>query len=106
MRSSGYSRSGGRWRTLKRRILQRDGGRCYACGGDAITADHVTPVGEGGDLWDENNLAAICKTCHDAKTAAETARGAQRAATARRDRHANLSTWHEPHPNAPHRDRG
>lgn len=34
--------------------------------------DHITPhKGDRGLFWDRNNWQALCKTCHDTKTAAE-----------------------------------
>lgn len=65
---SGYQRSGWQWQKTRERILQRDGRRCYLCGGPASTADHIIPVAWGGSQAD-SNLAAVCKPCHDAKTA-------------------------------------
>ena len=29
------------------------------------------PIADGGDLWDESNMGALCKICHDLKSAAE-----------------------------------
>ena len=37
--------------------------------------DHVMPIADGGDLWDESNMGALCKICHDLKSAAETSLG-------------------------------
>ena len=34
--------------------------------------DHVMPIADGGDLWDESNMSALCQACHDLKSAAET----------------------------------
>jgi 5-methylcytosine-specific restriction endonuclease McrA len=57
-----------RWRTLKARVLRRDGYRCHYCGGRAVTADHVKPVALFPHLaWDEGNLVASCKPCNDRK---------------------------------------
>jgi len=39
--------------------------------------DHTIPLGEGG-LDDETNEQALCRTCSDAKTRAESARGLRR----------------------------
>ena len=33
--------------------------------------DHILPVADGGDLWDTANMSALCKICHEGKTAAE-----------------------------------
>ena len=40
----------------------------------AYAVDHVVSKEEGG-TEDDGNLQAICKTCHQVKTAAEAARG-------------------------------
>ena len=57
-RGSGYPQPGD-WRTTVRRILSRDGHRCYICGGHATSVDHVVSVAAGGS-HDDENLAAIC----------------------------------------------
>lgn len=44
----------------------------------ATIRDHRIPLEEGG-LDDETNEQAICKSCHKAKTAAESQRGISRA---------------------------
>lgn len=33
--------------------------------------DHVVPVKNGGEFWDDNNLQALCKSCHSRKTRRE-----------------------------------
>ncbi|WP_310962138.1 HNH endonuclease [Nocardioides terrisoli] len=87
----------GNWKTTRRRILQRDEGRCYSpypalCIGEATQVDHVQPVAAGGS-HDDDNLAAICAPCHDAKSKAERMAGVQRV------RHARHRPP-EPHPGA------
>jgi len=72
-RPSGYKQPGN-WASLRARVLARDGSTCTTCGQPAYTADHVTPVAQGGS-HDMSNLAAICKPCHDAKTKAEARAG-------------------------------
>jgi 5-methylcytosine-specific restriction protein A len=65
-------RQGTGWEEQARhkRIMRRDGGRCYLCAGPAQEVDHVTPLAQGGtDRAD--NLRAVCKPCHAAKTALE-----------------------------------
>lgn len=69
MARSSYAQPGN-WKTTKRRILARDGGICYLCGGQAVTADHVLNVTAGG-THDDDNLAAICEPCHDVKSERE-----------------------------------
>ena len=58
------------WSTTSRRILRRDGHRCYVCRGEAREVDHVVPVSAGGGHGDDN-LAAICSPCHAEKTERE-----------------------------------
>lgn len=62
------------WSTLVRQVMARDRRLCYLCGGDAVAVDHVVP----NDDHRLVNLAAICKRCHDAKTATEAAAGRTR----------------------------
>src|SRR5690554_3056334 len=59
-------RGGNGWdwgRTVKR-ILARDHGICRWCKGQAVTADHVTAVADGGSD-DDANLVAACADCND-----------------------------------------
>lgn len=44
---------------------------CMECDTIAAVIDHIKPVNQGGSIWDENNLQAMCKSCHDKKTAKE-----------------------------------
>ena len=64
-----------RWRLLRRRILERDGWRCRACGRAAgrFEVDHVQSIHAGGEWWDESNLQLLCRPCHFRKSAAEIA---------------------------------
>ena len=69
---------GSRWDRLRLRILRRDCGLCQPCrrrglvtaGGEV---DHIVPKAEGGSD-DDGNLQCICRDCHAAKTALESAR--------------------------------
>lgn len=70
------------WDKKRIRILRRDNGLCQPClRAGRITAakqvDHIVPKEEEG-TDDDQNLQAICKDCHDAKTAEEARRGRQR----------------------------
>jgi 5-methylcytosine-specific restriction protein A len=78
---SGY-RQPGNWQALKAKVLRDADYRCYSpfptlCTGDAVTADHLISVGEGG-THALSNLAAICEPCHDEKTKQERLRGIAR----------------------------
>ena len=37
----------------------------------ATVTDHITPVRLGGDFWDSANHQSLCRSCHQAKSAAE-----------------------------------
>lgn len=37
----------------------------------ASVCDHVTPVLDGGDVWDWSNRQALCTTCHAIKSGKE-----------------------------------
>ena len=61
-----------RWRLVRRRILERDGWRCSTCGrASRLEVDHRIPITDGGAPWHPDNLQALCRGCHIAKTAAE-----------------------------------
>lgn len=64
------------WTTTRNRILKRDAYRCYLCGTQATEVDHVINAASGGS-HDDSNLAAICATCHEAKTKREAAAARQ-----------------------------
>lgn len=63
----------------RRAILARARGHCQACGQPSsnLEADHIIPDAEGGGI-DLANGAALCPTCHQAKTEREKARGRAR----------------------------
>lgn len=78
-----YGISSGEWRTLKRRVTQRDHGCCYLCGLDQSDLDpdeeqhqldHIVPIFQGGSVTSLDNLGLACTTCHEAKSKAEAAR--------------------------------
>lgn len=39
------------------------------CKRPATVVDHIKPIREGGEIWDLSNLQAMCKYCHNRKTA-------------------------------------
>jgi 5-methylcytosine-specific restriction endonuclease McrA len=48
------------WRTLRERILARDGHTCVVCGAPATEVDHIMPVSvDGSD--EPANLRAVCR---------------------------------------------
>ena len=64
-----------RWAKIRLQVLERDGYRCVKCGkAGRLEVDHVLPAFRGGDLYEENNLQALCRSCHIAKTASENRR--------------------------------
>jgi 5-methylcytosine-specific restriction enzyme A len=70
---------GAEWRKRRERIMQRDCGLCQPCRNAgrvtvATAVDHIVPKAEGG-TEEDGNLQAICKPCHDTKTAREAAKG-------------------------------
>lgn len=74
--SRGY---GAAWDKVRKIVLARDKGLCQECLRRsqyrlAAVVDHKIPKFEGG-TDEEENLQALCKACHDAKTASESKRG-------------------------------
>lgn len=66
------------WTKRREQVLQRDGYLCQPCQRQgrptpATEVDHITPKAEDG-TDDYENLQAICKRCHAAKTKAETSK--------------------------------
>ncbi|MFM7523355.1 MAG: HNH endonuclease [Betaproteobacteria bacterium] len=65
------------WRRVRAALL-REFPLCAACGarGRLVAAkvvDHVQPVKSGGARFDPSNLQPLCVSCHNRKTAKETA---------------------------------
>lgn len=59
-----------RWQRLRTRLL-REHPWCpvEGCTNPTREVDHVLPIEDGGDPWDENNLRPLCRYHHAAKTA-------------------------------------
>lgn len=80
LRGSSSARGyGGAWQKLRREILERDRGLCQPCqrAGRVTLArevDHVLNKARGGTDHPQN-LQAICRACHQAKTARESRGG-------------------------------
>ena len=57
--------SSSRWSRIRRRVFDRDGWRCRACGkAGALEAHHVLPLHRGGDAFDLGNIETRCRSCH------------------------------------------
>lgn len=57
------------WRRARAEFLERHP-TCALCGAPADTVDHVRPHrGDKRLFWDSANWRAMCKACHDRKTA-------------------------------------
>ena len=56
-----------KWKNKRLSVLQRDGYECYLCGGQADQVDHLIARSKGGDVFDDDNLMAICGRCNRAK---------------------------------------
>ncbi len=54
------------WRSVRARVLLRDGLTCQRCGAPASHVDHITPVSAGGGDH-ERNLQALCDGCNLSK---------------------------------------
>lgn len=60
-----------RWQHARGRFL-RDNPVCARCMGTSAVVDHVKPhKGDETMFWDRTNWQALCKPCHDKKTAQE-----------------------------------
>ena len=50
-----------RWQRLRAFVLERDGYRCWVCGGPATVADHVVPIRlDMSRAFDPSNVRAAC----------------------------------------------
>ncbi len=55
--------------SLRLQVIDRDNGRCRACGigdRDALQADHIVPESKGGET-SLDNLQALCGVCNNRK---------------------------------------
>ncbi|TAK97804.1 MAG: HNH endonuclease, partial [Rhodospirillaceae bacterium] len=67
-----------RWRRLQSLVRAQEP-LCRAClvrGEVSLSTevDHVKPINSGGAPWDPQNLQALCRSCHSAKTRREMGR--------------------------------
>ena len=59
-----------RWQKMRATLLSR-WPLCRKCRRPAAEIDHIVPVSKGGAFWDKGNLQALCRACHERKTARE-----------------------------------
>jgi 5-methylcytosine-specific restriction protein A len=64
-----------RWRKNRRTFLKYNPA-CVDCKGrgvftPATVVDHVIPVSQGADFWEQSNWQALCQSCHNSKTGKE-----------------------------------
>jgi len=79
---AGRGRGGRPWRRMRDRVKANADGLCERCRHEGkvtlgVVCDHIIPEAEGGTS-ELSNLQWLCKDCHDAKTAQESARARQR----------------------------
>lgn len=61
-----------RWKSLRDRVLARDGYMCRECrrygvAAAAVVVHHVRPAEDCPDRqWDADNLVSLCEPCHNA----------------------------------------
>jgi 5-methylcytosine-specific restriction protein A len=61
-----------RWKTLRRSQLRKQPWcETSDCDNPATDVDHVVRVADGGDFWNPEGLASLCRGCHSRKTARE-----------------------------------
>lgn len=63
------------WRKFRMAIIHRRGGECVMCNATPldqhIHLDHIKPLAEGGEPFNEENIQILCRECHGKKTAKE-----------------------------------
>jgi 5-methylcytosine-specific restriction protein A len=55
---------GHRWQRVRLLVLNRDGWRCWRCGGPAREVHHLRPVSRYGVSYDPRHLVAACHPCN------------------------------------------
>lgn len=61
----------GRWRKVRRIVLERDLYSCIECGETrGVMVHHKRPIFEGGPALDPENCETLCPSCHQRKHAA------------------------------------
>ena len=55
----------GRWARVRRKVFDRDGWRCTACGrAGRLEAHHEPPLERGADPYDLDGIVTLCRGCH------------------------------------------
>ena len=64
-----------RWRKYRKALIDKQGGKCVECGdtpeSHKLHIDHIKPLADGGEPYNEQNLQILCVICHGKKTATE-----------------------------------
>lgn len=64
-----------KWRKYRKSYIMRQGGVCEMCGATPLDQhlhlDHITPLVDGGEPYNSDNLQLLCIQCHGRKTAKE-----------------------------------
>jgi len=64
-----------RWRKYRKALIDKQGGKCVECGdtpeSHKLHIDHIKPLADGGEPYNEQNLQILCVICHGKKTAKE-----------------------------------
>jgi 5-methylcytosine-specific restriction protein A len=63
------------WRRFAK-VYKRMNPLCVECEKNGIVtavyvADHIKPINQGGERYDEANIQSLCETCHNRKSGSE-----------------------------------
>lgn len=58
------------WYKMNHPVCEMEG-----CTQPSKYTDHIKPISEGGDIWNEQNLQALCVSCNAKKTAKQSKKG-------------------------------
>lgn len=67
-----YSNIKSSWWVLRKKVVDRDGGKCKGkvggvfCNKPAREVHHIIPLARGG-VSEMSNLISLCKSCHEAR---------------------------------------
>lgn len=54
-----------RWRMIRLEYMRLCNFTCEGCGAPAVDVHHLMQTANGGELYDFDNLMAVCKDCHN-----------------------------------------